>query len=695
MMIRQAPTRHWYEAYRNGDIYVLSPDGTRTSSPILSIPTSTDSEMGMWGLALHPNFSSDPFIYLYYSDLGGPDNTGRGIVARYRVDSPTTSPSIDPSSREEIFVYERGNTAQYHWGGTIEFHPTSAGAQLYLATGNAGVFDQTACDFADPPDSANGVCPEQYLATYLGKLIRFDVTDTSDGATYTPEIVGLGLRNPFRWSFDTGTGDLWIGDVGDSAWEELTYVPNAMIPGPGEEALNFGFPCFEGFEAYMGGSLCDALTETVEPIHAYGRDVGVSIIGGRVYRGSNIAGIAGTYFFNDYFPQTGFIPWILRGNPSDDPTDPTDAYQREELEGWAFYGYTEDIDGELYGLHQGLWRLEATGDPAAEETMASSLSGTGCFDGSGNPTGGMIPFEVRAPLWSDGASKRRWLSIPDGTNITLDADGDFVFPNGTILAKEFTQNGVRVETRLLVRHPDGAWEGYTYAWMDEGGNLLDDAELISSDSSTRTIPGSSEDWVYPSRGQCETCHTQAAGFALGPEVAQLNYPYTYPDGESTNSQIHTLSAIGILESPVDSYRESMRLASYDEETSEERLAQAYLHSNCGGCHREGAPGFGGRSTMPDIVYRPGASNSSLTQLFCGVGWGTEHLGLGEDAQLVQPGVPGTWDNLDDGGSLLYLRTGARDNVPGSSGAMPPLGSRLVDEEGMRLLSDWITQLDCP
>jgi mono/diheme cytochrome c family protein len=384
----------------------------------------------------------------------------------------------------------------------------------------------------------------------------------------------------------------------------------------------------------------------------------------------------------------------LSPNPS--AQDPTDAYQREELEGWSFVAYTEDIDGELYGLHQGVWRLESTGEPSSEETMASTLSGTGCFDSQGNPTGGLVPFDVRAPLWSDGSTKRRWLAIPDGSNITLDADGDFVFPNGSILAKEFTQDGVRVETRLIVRHPDGAWEGYTYAWLDESGNLLDDAILVSSDSSTRNIPGSNLDWVYPSRGQCKTCHTPAAGFALGPEVAQLNHPYSYPDAGSTNSQIYALSAVGILDGSIDSYRESMRLAAYDEEASPARLASAYLHSNCGGCHRPGAPGFGGRSNMPDVVYRPGGNNPSLSQRFCGVHWGTENFGLGDDALLVQPGFPGSWDNLDEGASLLYLRMGAREDISGTMGAMPPLGSRQVDEDtGMRLMSDWISEMDCP
>src|SRR5690606_17201665 len=218
---------------------------------------------------------------------------------------PDTTPTIDTGSRTEIFVYERGHSYGAHWGGTIEFHPTATGAVLYLATGNGGTFPGSGCDYPDPYDSANGACVSQYMASYWGKLIRLDVSDSSGGATYTPEVVGRGRRNPFRWCSASETGPLWLAGVGEHDGGELNYVPNEQIPGPGDEALNFGFPCREGFVPFSDGTLCDDLNDTVQPIHAYGTDVGVSIIGGRVYRGSQIAGLSGTYFFSDYFAQDG------------------------------------------------------------------------------------------------------------------------------------------------------------------------------------------------------------------------------------------------------------------------------------------------------------------------------------------------------------------------------------------------------
>src|SRR5690606_26783498 len=152
------------------------------------------------------------------------------------------------------------------------------------------------------------------------------------------------------------------------------------------------------------GTLCDDLNDTVQPIHAYGTDVGVSIIGGRVYRGSQIAGLSGTYFFSDYFAQDGTGVWALVENPDEDPGDPTDDYVREPIEKpfSSIAGYAEGVDGELYAAANEMFRLEAQGDGSPpEETMASTLSGTGCFDDDGNPTEGLIPFEVRAALWSD------------------------------------------------------------------------------------------------------------------------------------------------------------------------------------------------------------------------------------------------------------------------------------------------------
>ena len=143
--------------------------------------------------------------------------------------------------------------------------------------------------------------------------------------------------------------------------------------------------------------------------------------------------------------------------------------------------------------------------------MSSAKSG--CVDPTDakKPASGLVPYGVNAALWSDGAQKDRWVAIPDGKNITVsDTDGDFDFPNGTVLMKTFTVAGKRTETRLFMRHDDGGWNGYTYEWLDDGS----DAVLLPA-GKTKTV--GAQTWTFPSRSDCVGCHSEAAGRSLGLE----------------------------------------------------------------------------------------------------------------------------------------------------------------------------------
>lgn len=698
MMMRQSSAGYWFEAYREGDVYAVDPSGTRTVDPIVSVDVDDDGEMGLLGIALHPNFDSSPYLYVYYNRF----ITGGDVevyIDRFFVEQASTSPTIDIASRKNIFTFNRDATATNHIGGTIEFDPLATNATLYFAIGDGGG-GHSNCNAPVPANSENGNCKAQYMASYHGKLLRFDVSDT-DATSYTPEIVGLGLRNPFRWSFDSLTGDLWLGDVGEGSFEEVNFVPRAMLPMGGAAApINFGWPCHEGFANYASGNLCPLANELL-PVHAYDHSLGVSVIGGRVYRGSAVSNAVGVYFFNDIFAPGNGPPWRLEPNPDEVPSNLEDDYERIDIgdntDPRGFVAYTEDADGELYAMTTwgGVYRLEAASGGPPPVTVPATLSATGCFDTSGNPSAGLIPFDVRSPLWSDGASKRRWLAIPDGTSITFNAEGDFQFPNGTVLVKEFTQGGVRVETRLFVKHDNGEWAGYTYAWMNSAGVAVTDAELVGSAASTRDIPGTALDWQFPSRGQCMSCHTEQAGYSLGLELLQLNSTMAYPSGTSAN-QIFTLHSIGVLSSDIATLLTRDAIPKYDDTTaSADARAHSYLHSNCSSCHRPQAVGFGGRSNMPDVRYRLGQSNS-LATLLCDRAATAEHLGLGDGALLVEPATPGTWSDLASGGSVLYLRMAARDGVAGSSGAMPPIGSRVADTNGgLSVVGDWIETLVCP
>jgi hypothetical protein len=156
--------------------------------------------------------------------------------------------------------------------------------------------------------------------------------------------------------------------------------------------------------------------------------------------------------------------------------------------------------------------------PAGLEGLPLHLSDTGCFERADptRPVAALIPYTVRSPLWSDGADKDRWLALPDGDRIHVEADGDFTLPPGAVLIKTFRVDMRPVETRFFVRHEGGEWSGYTYEWNEAGA----DATLLD-EGSHRKIVGLRE-WHFPSRAECDNCHTPAAGHALGLELAQLD-----------------------------------------------------------------------------------------------------------------------------------------------------------------------------
>lgn len=689
MMLRQLPDGSWIGIQRGGAIYAWSSGLVPGSSPLLTISdVTTHGEMGLLGLEVHPDYPNTPHIFVL-STTGSADNPNGAPNVRIRIHRYTTTGSgaslaIDAGSQETLLDFDRNAPWNNHIGGTIEFDPQASTPMLYVSLGDG----EQRSEVADP-------------STLFGKIIRIDVSSPP----YTPEPVAVGLRNPFRFSFDSESGDLWIADVGDGQLEEIDHLAAGDLPGAGGTPLNLGWPILEGNICLNGGNpatFCGeptpALLPLVPPVFVYPTPPFAAVIGGRVYRGSTLSGLQGTYFFNDAYGRNGETSWQLVDNPGENPNDPSDDYLTQPVPGGGpFVAYTEDRLGELYGIGFSgeIFRLEPAAGSMPTDPIPTQLSQTGCFDGALEPVDGLIPYDLNAPLWSDGATKRRWLALPDGETVSLASDGDFDFPPGTVLVKEFTLEGVRVETRLMMRHPDGVWGGYSYAWVDGSGSLVSDAELLPDQVVTRAVPGTSRTWTYPSRGQCNQCHTDAAGVSLGVEVAQLNRDLDY--GGTVANQVHTLSQIGVVSGNVDVFA-GRALPHYDD-TSEPvaNRVWSYFHSNCSGCHRPGASGYGGRSNMPDVRFDFTASTMPthpLAQNLCGVTAGSEDLGL-SNPLLVQPGVAGDWSNLSAGGSVLYLRMAARPNVPGSSGAMPLIGTADVDPEGLGLLQEWIENLACP
>jgi uncharacterized repeat protein (TIGR03806 family) len=255
--------------------------------------------------------------------------------------------------------------------------------------------------------------------------------------------------------------------------------------------------------------------------------------------------------------------------------------------------------------------------------------------------------------------------LPNSTSIGVGSDGDFSFPNGTVLMKHFRLNGNLVETRLFMRHPDGDWAGYTYEWNAQ----RTDATLVQGG---KTVAIGGQSWIFPSGNDCLTCHTTSAGFALGLEAAQLNRNLTYASTGRTANQLRTLDGITLFTTPLgDPTLQPAMPDPFDAAVPLAQRARAYLHTNCAGCHRTGGP----TPSSMDLRYSTLLSSTNA----CGAMPQAGDLGLGAAARIIAPGSAAN--------SVLAVRVNRRD-----ANGMPPLASNGVDTAGVALLQQWIDGL---
>ena len=258
------------------------------------------------------------------------------------------------------------------------------------------------------------------------------------------------------------------------------------------------------------------------------------------------------------------------------------------------------------------------------------------------------------------------MALPDGQNITVQGDGDWSFPNGTVLMKHFRLGGRLIETRLFMRHPDGVWGGFSYAW----NAAQTDASIVRG-GAVRDI--GEQNWIFPSESDCLECHTGAAGRALGLETAQLNRSFTYPQTNRTSNQLTTLNHIDLLTPEItDAASQPSMPDPFDTSAPLANRARAYLHTNCSQCHRPG----GSTPSSMDLRYATALASTQSCNVSPQSGG---DLGLGASARLIAPGSATH--------SLVVNRMNRRD-----SHAMPPLGSNVVDTAGVSLLTQWIDGL---
>jgi len=652
---------HWLLSLQTGQVLRFSGDEAAPSTVVLDIAdrmpeVSPGGSAGLLSLALHPRFPENGHAFVVYTAKGDDDDDPvSSRLARFTLGADGR---FDPDS--ELVLTEERQPNVLHTGNHVAFGPDDG--YLYFSIG----------------DGRRPRVHPQDPHTRQGALLRIDVDSNgpagdpayrippgnpfADGVKGAPEVYAYGLRNPWRFVFDHD-GRLLLGDVGESSVEELNLVQG------GE---NFGWPLREGTRctdptACPGEGLTPPILELRHPEHR-------SITPGFTYTRDDLPGLRGRFLLSDF--QSGSLYSV-------DLSDPTLAVRRELAGTFLLVSITRGPEGRLYALRYDLegsgqvLRLEAA--PGTSEVpgepFPERLSQTGCVDPEDprKPAPGLVPYRPRAELWSDGAEKTRFLALPDDQRLSPGDGGELELPPGTVLVKHFGFRGRRHEARLLMRADEG-WHGVSYAWNDE----QTDAVLLA-DGADVTLPNGLR-WTYPSRRDCRTCHTRAAGVSLGLEAAQLDWRWPDGPGGGTVTQLAWLLAHDYFPEDVlavDTIRDGAAALpdprDADGAPPADRVA-AYLHANCAGCHRPGGP----TPVAIDLRYGTPFSEQGLCDVEpLGRVWGLE---VWDEQRIVAPGAPGR--------STLWVRLGRRGMFQ-----MPPLARGTVDQEMTALVADWIRGLD--
>ena len=317
---------------KTGGIKVFDSSFTLLGTFLTVTGITSDGERGLLSLCFHPNYASNGFFFVYYTN-----GSGDLEVARYKV---SNNANVADVASKKIVITIPHPTYGNHNGGTLRF---GSDGYLYLSTGDGG-------SGGDPNNNA------QNTNVLLGKMLRLNVNTSETSPYYTiptgnpfgNEVLATGLRNPFRWNFDKLTGDMWIGDVGQNAYEEINRSHKDSL------AVNYGWRCYEGTHAYSTTG-CGAISTYRFPVLDYPRADGVSIVGGTVYRGEAYLSLKGYYLGVDFY--TGKL-FKIKFNSLNYTYDISS--QIISPTGISDFGETEN--GELYAtcLNNGnVYRVEA------------------------------------------------------------------------------------------------------------------------------------------------------------------------------------------------------------------------------------------------------------------------------------------------------------------------------------------------
>lgn len=648
-----SPDGRVFVAEQTGALRVVKADRL-LAEPFLRIEVDSTWERGLIGVALDPGFPSTPYVYVTYVS---PKPFVHHVVSRFTAKGDAAEPGSEKVLLEGDDQSKLGGSIPAgHQGGAVHF---GKDGKVYVAIG-----EQTA-----------GM-PSQKLDTFQGKILRInpDGSIPADNPFFAKAqgkyraIWALGLRNPYCFAVQPGTGRMFANDVGASVWEEIDEI----VAGG-----NYGWPHVEG---------PSTRAEFRGPLLAYGRTEGKSITGGVFYNPKTAqfpASYVGKYLFAD-FDQN----WVK-------VLDPDDPRAVAPFAGRLLRPVDLQLapDGSLYVLNRDMWVKDdkfkpatgslvriryapdrapirmapppppshpvALGLPTLPVGLPPTLSKTGAFSSLAalTPADGVVPYSVNAPLWSDGASKQRWMALPPGVKVRFSEKGEWTFPPGAVFIKHF-ELGRRLETRFLVVTSAGGY-GVTYRWRADGS----EADLLQhGEREELTVAGRRQTWAYPGRMECLVCHTSSAGLVLGVKTRQLDGP-----------DLLRWSALGLLDRTIGEKETAGfdRLVPLtDPKAPLEKRVRSYLDSNCSQCHRPG----GARGNL-DLRYdtpldRQGVIRGGLISGDLGV----------KDARAVVPADPAR--------SALLHRMKRRGDVF----QMPPLASNVADDPALAAVEEWIRGL---
>jgi uncharacterized repeat protein (TIGR03806 family) len=687
---------------REGKIWTFENSSTATQKKLvldLSDECQGWDDSGLLGVAFHPGFATNHIMFVFYTWVkpgtvaGSPTtrpnptlpNTYHDRLERYTLDENGVA---IPNSR--TILIDQTDQTVWHHGGGIFFHPQNG--FLYLTIGDNSVSDNDQIvnksllggvlrlDVDCRGGNISHPIPRQPVAGVSSNYFIPNDNPFVGQPDVLEEFFCLGLRSPHRMTIDPPTGRIFIGDVGESSREEIDVIE------PGESGLNFQWNYCEG---NLGKMKLPCIGISRGPILDYPHTDGRAVIGGYVYRGKKFArDLGGKYIFGDNVFRTvwamdetatpakkNLLCVMPKGDGPNSGSDYTGLSSfGTDADGEIYFCQMSSIGGKIYTLQRG-------GPPPPSHPIPKLLSQTGAFANLKKltPQKFLIPYSVNSPLWSDGAVKTRWFALPSDSQIHFWPSGPWTFPNGTVFVKNFslpvddTNPKIlrRLETRLLVRDADGNVYGASYKWRND----LSDADLVNTGITEpikiKTATGSrTQNWFFPGRQDCLTCHTPQSSGVLGVNTRQINGDFKYPNG-ATDNQLRALNHIHIFDTALDENEipQFEKLVSVTNTSAPLELrARSYFDSNCAQCHRPG-----GVETFFDARFETPLDHQGIIN-------GPVENPLGMDgAKIIVP--------ADLTRSVLFHRI----NIVGDL-QMPPIARNVTDRAAVATIAAWINSL---